>query len=133
MKVACIVNSGAQLGESYFLLGSAQSLATLTIGREYTVVAMELLESRIKLLVSDDYDQPMWYPVELFEIKDFRLPPEWCFAVNPCPNQPMVKALWGYELLILDPHHNEALIERDPSALNIFKNEMDFLVDGEDR
>lgn len=130
MKVVCRANSGSQLAQHYKVLGPfPQARANLTIDREYLVVAMSLWESRLNVLVADDNGRPKWYALELFSTSDNHIPDEWLFASTPCDSQPDLRAVWGYEELILDPGHYVALMEGDYTALIIFNNERQRLLE----
>ena len=123
MKVSCIANSGKSLPGAYLSHGYfAESVFRIAIGKEYLVFGMALWDSRLMVLLSDEDDLPNWYPVELFSLVDPRLPTDWMCNVN-MKNEGGLKAVWGYESLVLDDEHHDALQERESGALEIFQNE----------
>ena len=81
MIVTCIANIGAALSAKYLAEGNTESsIFDVAIGREYPVFAMALWKDQILLLLSDELSFPNWYPIELFSVKDPRLPADWVFG-----------------------------------------------------
>jgi hypothetical protein len=72
---------------------------------------MALWESRLMVLLSDETDLPSWYPVELFSVTDSHVPGDWLCEVN-MQNDGGLRAIQGYERLIRDDAHHDALQER---------------------
>jgi len=58
----------------------------------------------------------------LFEFQEVSVNRSWKFTPS-FDNIAGLQALWGYEALISDPNHYDALIEREPDALKIFYDE----------
>jgi hypothetical protein len=83
---------------------------------------MALWQSVLILLLVDDTNKPNWYGIELFSVTDSHVPVNWQFSTGVA-NEHGVKAIWGYQRLISDPRHYEALIERETSALEAFCEE----------
>lgn len=101
----------------------------LTIGRSYIVVGMGIWETVLQLLVKDDRGLPAWCPAALFELNDQSLPADWRFVFRDgirCSGSELFTrwvAQWGYEQLVSDEGHANALMEREPQALEIFQSE----------
>jgi hypothetical protein len=130
MRVICRLNTGKALRQKplppkYFTAFRGETEETVfhvSIGKEYEVFAMALWQSVIIVLVLDETKKPNWYSIELFSVADGRLPGDWMF--NSLANDERgVEAIWGYEAMVSDPRHYEALIERDRNALDIFEQE----------
>ncbi len=94
----------------------------LTVAKEYVVLAIAVLETMVLLLLADDYSLPNWHPVELFLVTDDHLGDDWFFSTSSA-NESGVQAIWGYEHLVHDTDHYEALLERNHDALKIFNQE----------
>jgi hypothetical protein len=99
-----------------------QSSFTVSVGREYYVFAMALWRGVILLLLADDYHLPNWFPIQLFSVTDPSLPEEWSFLPSDS-DEGMLQALWGYEQMITDATHYDALLDREPEALQCFYEE----------
>jgi hypothetical protein len=123
MLVIPKANSGKALPPKYFSLGyTEQSEFNITIGKEYTVFAIGFWQSAIHFLICDDSELPNWHPAELFLISDGSLPNGWLFSTCVA-NEHGVDAVCGYERLIIDKAHYESLLERDPEAIHVFRQE----------
>jgi hypothetical protein len=130
MKVLCRFNTGKavrqkKLPPTYFAAFHGESEETIfnvSIGKEYPVFAIASWQSVIILLLADEAHKPNWYSIELFSVTDARLPEDWFFS-NRVANEHGVEAIWGYERLVSDPNHYEALIERHREAVAIFEQE----------
>jgi hypothetical protein len=125
MRVKCRINDGRYLSKKYFAASRPESERTVyhvSIGKEYQVFAMGLWHSVLILLLIDDTNKPNWYGIELFSVADGHVPANWQFSTSTA-NEAGVEAIWGYERLVSDPQHYEALIERDPAALEAFAEE----------
>ncbi len=96
---------------------TAESRIDLDKGAEYEVCAMAVWNGLIMYLVFDRTELPNWYPVELFSVSDHTLPPDWSADVYGPREQ--LQAIWGYREIVLDENHYDALIERDPAAIEI--------------
>jgi len=122
MQVRCKINTGNALPPKYFDVFRGESKQTvyhISIGKEYVVFAIALWQSAIVFLLSDDTDLPNWYSTEFFSVTDAHLPDGWSFS-STAAREHGVEAICGYEHIIADPQHYEALLERDPKALSIF-------------
>ena len=73
---------------------------------------MAVWESVLIVLILDETQKPNWYSIELFSVADGHLSQDWSFS-NNIANEHGVEAIWGYEAMVSDLTHYEALIERD--------------------
>lgn len=72
------------------------------------------------LVIPENMSLPYWYPADLFEIVDTRLPPELFFR-DFRDNDPSEREfLLGYKELIQDVSHDIGLMEREVNAIRIF-------------
>jgi len=128
MRARCCDNEPVRLPEH--ARGRAwqfESTYPLTIGRSYTVVAIAILEGVLELLVVDDWGGPLFAPAAFFEMNAAALPEGWVFGLGPGNrargsdlwSNPVV-AMWGYPELFDIPGHADALLEREPAAIEIF-------------
>jgi hypothetical protein len=89
----------------------------------YTVYGINVWRDVIHYFTFDENNTtPSWHPADLFEIIDYRLPPEWYFRFYGYENRrnDLVYAVWGYKELALNPEHYFQLIEVIPEAINLF-------------
>jgi len=124
MFIISKANSGKALPPKYISLGyTEESDFYITIGKEYVVFAIAFWQASVLFLIRDDYESPSWHPAELFEISQAKLPNNWLFSTSVAKEHG-VHALCGYERLITDKDHYEALLERDPEAIRVFNEEL---------
>jgi hypothetical protein len=126
MIAKCFVNRGRDvphartlpvLGGWKGLLVLTDTVFDLTVGHTYVVNGMGLYNDGLILLVLDSASRPSWYPIEIFEVEDPRLPSTWEFSTGPQELQ----ACWGYPEPVHSEEHRDALIDRDPRALTTFQ------------
>lgn len=123
MRAVCLDNCGRVLSDRHFAIGyTVDSAFTVSVGKEYDIFAMALWQGTLLMLVADDHHLPNWFPAELFSYSHPRLPPDWLFTAS-LTEASGLEALWGYERLITDPSHYDALLEREPEALTYFYEE----------
>lgn len=109
---------------------TTETVFHLEVGKHYAVLGLGMFETVLLVLVCDETDKPNWLPVGLFEFADARLPDNWEFAVldgiaasgGDASNRWIAR--FGYRELVHDETHSDALIERDPHALEIFAREL---------
>lgn len=90
-------------------------------GSEYTVYAQVLFQGVLMYLLDPhDDSQPAWYPAELFELTESKLPEEWEFAFDSTEFRSGIGAIWGYREIVRNAAHYEGLIERETVALRLF-------------
>ena len=124
MKVQCTYRRGDHIPDEGIGIGYLQTTCFdqfVVHGRNYTVFGMYIDKSVIHyLVVNPETIRPDWLPAFLFEIVDHRLPYGWAFQI--CDRSAFViEAIWGYsEMVQKDGRHYVDLIEREPTALEIF-------------
>jgi hypothetical protein len=127
----CIHNTGSSLGPpSRGNFYTAQTVFHLDVGSSYVVLGLGIFETVLLALVCDLTGMPNWLPIGLFAFDHAAVPADWRFAVldgraasgGDASNRWVAK--WGYEELVSDDGHSDALIERDPAALQIFFREL---------
>ncbi|MEV7239401.1 hypothetical protein AB0N06_37710 [Streptomyces sp. NPDC051020] len=99
---------------------AAQDAIPVTEGRSYGVYGLAQYASRVIVLIASDDGRPNWCPVEWFRVVDGRFPSGWELSVVD-PGGTALQVLIGYPELVKDPDHYDALLERDPEAISIFK------------
>lgn len=131
MIVRCIRNSGESLGlPSDGAMHTEQTVFDVTLGARYEVFGLGLFKATLLALVLDETEKPNWLPVGLFDFADCEIPPDWHFAVQDGIVASGVGstygwiARWGYAELVNDLSHVDALIEREPAALEVFYREV---------
>jgi hypothetical protein len=126
----CVHNTGASLGQpqrGHFY--SDTTVFDLRVGSDYPVLGIGIFETILVALVVDDTRKPNWLPAGLFEFEPQTLPTDWEFVLldgvaasgGEASNGWVAK--WGYPDLVRDESHSDALIERDPAALEVFFRE----------
>ena len=128
MKVLCTANSGEKLAPKHFAVGySTSSIFHISLGAEYVVYGIALWRGLLSYLIVGAYDRPVFYPSDLFEVRDSRLSPGWHFAFFGQNDETWVNAVWGYPELT-DPQYYDQLVNLDENALQTFqkrRQEMD--------
>jgi hypothetical protein len=132
MIARCIRNTGTSLGKPRrSAFHTVETVFHVTVCQEYSIGGLGLFETTLLALALDDTGKPNWLPVGLFDLTDAETPVGWRFAVldgaaasgaGP-PGDDWV-ALWGYPELVHDRRHRDGLVERDPSALEVFFREV---------
>lgn len=124
MKLICTANTGDGLSPRVLEIGyTKKSIFDVVLGREYVVFALAVYRGVPLALLSDENDLPNWYPIDLFRIVDRQLPPDWLSAAFPQIDDGL-QFLVGYEQMITDSSHYDALLEREPSALQVFRGQI---------
>lgn len=73
-------------------------------------------------LICNDDNLPEWVPLEIFSIETQKIPDNWYFSSTPA-EQLGLQAIWGYQRIVVDTNHYDALLERDPLELRYFYEE----------
>ena len=128
MKVRNIANTGRDLSTNAKALGNSdEAKYPVKIGEVYNVYGQSLYKGVLSYLLIGTFENlPSWYPVELFVVVDPQLPLEWYY--NFFGYDGNLSCIWGYNELVLDENHYDALIEREDKAIRIFlkrKKEID--------
>jgi hypothetical protein len=120
MKVICIANSGKSLSAKYLIGNTSSSIFHVATGKEYSVFAVAVYRGTTLFLLSDENRLPSWFPADLFSITDPRVPQDWFSAKFP-ENEDGLQFLLGYEQMVFDDSHYDALLERSPEAIKAFR------------
>ncbi len=91
----------------------------LNVAQEYAVAGLAIFNFGLTVLVVDETKWPNWYPADLFVVVGGAIPRHWKVAFREGGEQDL-QALWGYDALVNDEEHYVGLIERDPTAMEIF-------------
>lgn len=127
MRVKYIKNREVEIPDVPF--SPVNSREYLDIGHEYNVYGIFLNRGNLSYLIvgNDKYRiMPTWEPVELFELIENKLPPNWYFQRSQeiVPKEKLNdpdSAIWGYKELACDISHNDDLIlEMETEAIKIF-------------
>ena len=120
MKVICIQDKGTAVqaeirGEDF----SADTSFPVTIGKTYVVYAMgqRVVSTLLEYLVCDELGSPFYCPSHLFNIVDSPLPSNWGYSEWIQPG--FHYRIWGCKK-ILDYKHNEGILERRKTDMEIF-------------
>jgi hypothetical protein len=121
MKVICIANSGDKLAPKHFAVGySTSSIFHLVVGKQYVVYGIALWRGLLSYLIVGEYERPGWYPSDIFEVINPRVPTTWHFAFFGQNDETWLNAIWGYEELT-NPQHYDELVNLDKIALEVFE------------
>ncbi|MGE6896721.1 phosphoribosylaminoimidazole synthetase [Priestia flexa] len=94
----------------------------LEINKEYYVYGTIMYEEGLRYLLYVGLDFPaipFWYPAELFEITDHKVPMNWLYKYNGVIDG-AVSAVWGYEELVMSDQHFDGLSEQEDSDIELF-------------
>jgi hypothetical protein len=125
MKVKCIKTKGSDLPSSVLKIGHLRTAKyNFGLGDELLVYGIASWDGVIRYLTMDNTSIPLpiWSPADLFEIIDFKIPPDWYFKFFGHDKQG-VTALWGYYEMVFDENHYDDLIEREAEAIKVFENQ----------
>jgi hypothetical protein len=131
MIARCVHNHGSELPETvHGRFYTDKTVFHLDVDSEYRVFAMSLWETALIVLVCDETGQPNWLPIGLFKFNDYSMPSDWEFvlldggAASGGNSLSRETARWGYQEMIRNPKHHDALIEREQEALKVFFDEV---------
>jgi hypothetical protein len=125
MRVDCIANTASDLSEKHFMIGyTDESVLNLARGRNYKAFGISLYRGVLHFLVCDETDLPNWYPSEVFQIVDPKIPSHWLVFSRP-DNAVGLQLLISYPAMIEDEFHYDDLLERDTAALDVFRKELE--------
>jgi len=127
LLLKCIAAVGSDLGPyrrgAYYF---PETRFDLTVGLHYKAYAMMMINCGLAVLVTDDDDDPFWYPIQAFTIEDATVPEGWIFRNFPevepggMPGEYRAQAIWGYPEMVRSNEHNEMLMNRQPEARAAF-------------
>jgi hypothetical protein len=135
MLVSCKYNSNASVPDLERVNGNLLTAKfDIMIGKHYIVFGQVLFARKLMYLVDpDEMTRPNWYPAELFDVVDGTIPNSWQFSYYAYGYSEDLGAIWGYDNLVSDPNHFNALSEREPEALLVFaRQKMALLADERD-
>ncbi|WP_069814759.1 hypothetical protein [Streptomyces sp. TP-A0874] len=92
---------------------------SLTVAREYEAFGLSQYSGRFHALVRDDHALPNWVPLADCSVVDPAVPADWLID-SIGPEDGGLQVLIGYPELVDDPDHYDALLEREPAALQTF-------------
>jgi hypothetical protein len=121
MRVICIANTGDKLPPKHFEPGGTNptSRFDLAFKKEYDVDGIALWRGLLAYLIVGEGQRPAWYPSDLFEVVERKLPSNWCFAFFGQDDDVWLNAIWGYEELMSTEHYDQ-LTDMEPQALEMF-------------
>lgn len=133
MKVKCLENTGENLSFRAFQAGYQRiSSFQIRLNAIYIVYGMSLWKGNLHYLIIDPDHYiyfPEWIIAELFEVVDPLLPIDWFFRCSKGENGEM-RALWGYQEMIIDDNHYYDLMDHKDHAMRVFlKRKLD--IDGQ--
>jgi len=130
MRATCVANDPKMLADHQQGRAVAfESTYPLTVGKQYLIVGMAIVERAFFFLVRDDAGGPCFAHAGFFDLLKADIPAGWRFGLEAGINasgkglwsDPGV-AIWGYPELVDDPEHVNALFEFDPGALAVFES-----------
>ncbi len=128
MRATCVLNDPKLLADHQQDRSTPwESTYPITVGKEYPIVGMSIIETSFFFLVRADNGGPLFVHAGFFDLFTAEIPSDWRFALEPGINasgrdlwsHPGV-ATWGYPELVEDPYHMDRLYEFDPEALAVF-------------
>jgi hypothetical protein len=129
MRAKCLANTGEKLSKVSVDAGYApHTQYHLNVGDIYTVYGVNVWRYTINYLTMNAANSlPIWSPAELFQLVDYRIPPNWYFKY--LITDPLIlNSIWGYQELAMDPKHHDGIIGGDKAAVALFferKKEID--------
>jgi hypothetical protein len=123
MRVQCVFRHGDRIPEQLLALGNTpDSRFNVTHGHEYMVFGISLWRGVVHyLLLNDETKRPDWFPAQLFQVTDARLPSTWFYAYWTNSSDNGLTAVWGYYELTENRKHYVDLIERESEAMRVFE------------
>ena len=121
---------GEILPPSMIKLGySSQVILGLDADTLYVVYGISIWRDVIHyLIIPSDYTLPFWFPADLFDVVEKKMPCNWYFRYMGGENPNELKMIIGYKEMVLDKTHYFDLIERETCAVRTFltqKKEID--------
>jgi len=121
MKVSCAATNLSRSTQLNLVSFDAPLINwDLSLGEIYTVYSISVCKNVLHyLVVPEECGLPDWYPAELFEVVNEKLPENTYFK-NFTGDPRGLNALWGYQEMVLNYSHYGDLLERQEHALHIF-------------
>lgn len=131
MIVSCAHNRSSGLSDHQRgRFASIDATYDLTVGKNYVALGLGIWETVLQVLIQDDNGLPNWCPMGLFDCKPQAIPAHWKFGLRSGITASgshlwtQWVAIWGYEELVDDPGHSDALMERSRRAHTTFHKEL---------
>jgi hypothetical protein len=127
MQVRALSTQGKELSERSLQLELVTADFSLKVGGVFNVYGIVLRRGSLDYFIHGWNTGPGWFPAELFEVIDYRLPPNWLYKFSGYCDSPQKyygpdEARWGYEELVMDEDHSLFLVVRDdPKSAEAFK------------
>ncbi|QOR35927.1 phosphoribosylaminoimidazole synthetase [Clostridium sp. 'deep sea'] len=122
MKIKCKEVEGYQFSRKDVREGITNRVTHRAITQEksYIVYGMAICQEGLDYLIYDDYEMPMWYSADLFEIEDSSLPNYWHHSFWGY-EEFGITAVWGYPELANSQKHFDGLSEQNEEDVALFK------------
>jgi len=129
MKARCIANMGDKLSKSAIKGGyNINTIFHLNVGDTYVIYGVNYWRGTTNYLTMNaPGSRPIWSPAELFQLIDYRIPPNWYYKYL-ITDDLILNSVMGYKELAMDPKHHDGLLAGDAQALKLFferKQEID--------
>ncbi|NLG02111.1 MAG: hypothetical protein GX565_18450 [Lentisphaerae bacterium] len=131
MLVRCITNIVDKLPASAVKARLRQSIhregpdEDLIVGQTYPVLAIARWQDggiRVYLHTVADNDHPYPYPVEMFEVVDASLPPEWTLGFGQYPDGTTIERI-GFPEWVKDDRFYEKLVDGDDATIAVYRHQ----------
>ena len=121
MKIKCKEVEGYQFSRKDVREGITNRVKHrgLTKEKSYVVYGMTICQEGLDYLIYDDYEMPMWYSADLFEIEDSLLPNNWHHSFWGY-DEHGITAIWGYSELAKSQKHFDGLAEQNEEDVELF-------------
>jgi hypothetical protein len=121
LKVRCITDDGYLFSPRKVREGYNQKTTYngIEVNRDYNVYGILFYEDGLRYLLFDDYETPYWYPAELFEVIENKIPETWYYKFYGYDEEG-ISAIWGYDELVHSEKHFDGLSEQEPEEIELF-------------
>ncbi len=129
MKAKCIANLGDKLSKGAIQGGlSVNTVFHLKVGDNYIIYGVNYWRGTTNYLTMNaPGSRPIWSPAELFQLADYRIPPNWYYKYL-ITDDLILNSVISYQELAMEPQHHDGLLAGSPAALKLFferKKEID--------
>ena len=132
MRVVCVINVVSDIADAKVRERLSRSIhidgpiTDLTVGREYTVQAIEEWDSgelQLYLHTVSVSGYPYPWPAELFEVRDNSMPLGWCVYLQPQQGRVRCKRI-TFAAWATDDNFYERLVDGDPETVSVYRRFM---------